>query len=238
MVRSGQKEVAWRILDAQYFGVAQRRRRLFVILDTGTGRAAEILFEREGVRRDTAPSREKRQAATGDVKTISFIPGNSAQARSIGAVKDTSVTVKGDGGETKPHVAIALDCRNNVGIEELSAPVQAKESGGYSLNYINPIAFGGNNSKDIDVATTCNAKGGSGRMDFESETFVTQVPLVGIRRLTPTECARLQGFPDDWNDHLSDSARYRQFGNAVAVPVAEWIFERILYTIDSLRQTV
>lgn len=50
----------------------------------------------------------------------------------------------------------------------------------------------------------------------------------GVRRLTPTECARLQGFPDDWNAWLSDSARYRQFGNAVAVPVAEWIGRRIM----------
>jgi DNA (cytosine-5)-methyltransferase 1 len=41
-----------------------------------------------------------------------------------------------------------------------------------------------------------------------------------VRRLTPIECARLQGFPDDWNDWLPDGARYRQFGNAVAVPVA------------------
>jgi len=50
----------------------------------------------------------------------------------------------------------------------------------------------------------------------------------GIRRLTPTECARLQGFPDNWNDHLSDSARYRQYGNAVAVPVAAWVMRRII----------
>ncbi len=54
------------------------------------------------------------------------------------------------------------------------------------------------------------------------------LPLVGVRRLTPTECARLQGFPDDWNDWMSDSARYRQFGNAVAVPCAEWIGRRIV----------
>lgn len=49
----------------------------------------------------------------------------------------------------------------------------------------------------------------------------------GVRRLTPTECARLQGFPDDWNDWLPDSVRYRQFGNAVAVPNVEWIARRI-----------
>ena len=53
------------------------------------------------------------------------------------------------------------------------------------------------------------------------------VPLVGIRRLTPLECERLQGFPDGWTDGQSDSARYKQLGNAVAVPVVEWICKRI-----------
>jgi DNA (cytosine-5)-methyltransferase 1 len=52
--------------------------------------------------------------------------------------------------------------------------------------------------------------------------------MTGVRRLTPTECARLQGFPDDWNDWLSDSARYKQYGNAVTVTVAEWVGRRIV----------
>jgi site-specific DNA-cytosine methylase len=88
-----------------------------------------------------------------------------------------------------------------------------------------------------------------GRIDSESETFVAynwqsggrvqhsfglpnlqsnQVPAVGVRRLTPTECERLQGFPDGWTDlPQSDTARYRQLGNAVAVPVIEWIGRRL-----------
>jgi len=50
----------------------------------------------------------------------------------------------------------------------------------------------------------------------------------GVRRLTPTECARLQGFPDDWNDGQSDTQRYRELGNAVAVPCAYWLGHRIV----------
>lgn len=50
----------------------------------------------------------------------------------------------------------------------------------------------------------------------------------GVRRLTPTECERLQGFPDGHTAGQSDSARYRQLGNAVAVPVARWIGERVV----------
>ncbi|KKK47276.1 hypothetical protein LCGC14_3156820, partial [marine sediment metagenome] len=57
------------------------------------------------------------------------------------------------------------------------------------------------------------------------------VPLVGIRRLTPLECERLQGFPDNWTDCLADSGRYRCLGNAVAVPVVRWIGQRIVENI-------
>lgn len=52
----------------------------------------------------------------------------------------------------------------------------------------------------------------------------------GVRRLTPTECCRLQGFPDNWNAGQSDTQRYKQLGNAVTVPVIEWIGERIVKT--------
>lgn len=62
----------------------------------------------------------------------------------------------------------------------------------------------------------------------ETRATVIQATATGVRRLTPTECERLQGFPDGWTDGQSDSARYRQLGNAVTVPVAEWIGRRII----------
>jgi DNA (cytosine-5)-methyltransferase 1 len=49
-----------------------------------------------------------------------------------------------------------------------------------------------------------------------------------VRRLTPTECERLQGFPDNWTDGQADSNRYKQMGNAVAVPVVDWIISRMV----------
>lgn len=53
-------------------------------------------------------------------------------------------------------------------------------------------------------------------------------PAAQVRRLTPVECERLQGFPDNWTDGQADSARYKQMGNAVAVPVVEWIMRRLV----------
>jgi site-specific DNA-cytosine methylase len=53
-----------------------------------------------------------------------------------------------------------------------------------------------------------------------------------VRRLTPTECERLQGFPDGWTDNQADSNRYKQMGNAVAVPVVQWIINRMVAQIN------
>ena len=53
-----------------------------------------------------------------------------------------------------------------------------------------------------------------------------------VRRLTPVECERLQGFPDNWTDNQADSNRYKQMGNAVAVPVVEWIVSRMVAQIN------
>ena len=55
--------------------------------------------------------------------------------------------------------------------------------------------------------------------------------LSGVRRLTPVECERLQGFPDNWTEGQSDSTRYKQMGNAVAVPVVDWIIAGIVDTL-------
>ena len=62
----------------------------------------------------------------------------------------------------------------------------------------------------------------------EGMPSVVQETTNQVRRLTPMECERLQGFPDNWTEGQSDSARYRQMGNAVAVPVVEWIVERLV----------
>jgi DNA (cytosine-5)-methyltransferase 1 len=56
-----------------------------------------------------------------------------------------------------------------------------------------------------------------------------------VRRLTPTECERLQGYPDGWTEGQPDSARYRQLGNSVAVPCVEWIARRLIAVDDQLR---
>lgn len=127
------RAIAWRTLDAQYLGLAQRRRRVFVVASARDGfDPAQVLFEWDGVRRDTAPSREAGQA-TAPCVTAGAANGGAAHGARSGSAKD---------------------------------------------NLIVPVAFGGNNqSGPIDVATArnaCASASASGRMDFETETFLVQ----------------------------------------------------------------
>ena len=170
--------VAWRVLDAQWFGVAQRRRRVFVVGHLGDHRGpVRVLDLGQGCAGDPPPRREAGQEVAGTLGSLSK-----------GGFRSTDL----DGqGAWVPTVAFAHNQRDEVrAIGDLAVALPAEHSG-----------------------TT--------RME-------TLLASTGVRRLTPTECARLQGFPDHWNDHLADSHRYRQFGNAVCVPVAEWIGARLV----------
>ena len=238
MVDGPKARAAWRILDAQYFGLAQRRKRVFVVRCPRDGTdPSEILFECEGVRRDTPPMREARETTA----------GNAGQGVEVGP-----------SGGRFTELAPTLDAR-------------CKDSA--IRNQIGLLVFGGNNAAGpINIATACNAHGGSGRLDFETETFVTHalrgngfdtgedgtgrstpiIPIAfnlrgreggadgpreitgwAVRRLTPRECERLQGFPDDYTlihyrgKPAADGPRYRAIGNSMAVPVMRWIGERI-----------
>jgi DNA (cytosine-5)-methyltransferase 1 len=79
------------------------------------------------------------------------------------------------------------------------------------------------------VSPTLNA------FDMGDTRAVTLVVDTVVRRLTPTECERLQGFPDGWTEGQADSHRYKQMGNAVAVPVVEWIMQGIVEVMNDER---
>ena len=85
--------------------------------------------------------------------------------------------------------------------------------------------FYGNRVDDVrmqgQVINTLQARMGTGGNNMPMVATST------VRRLTPVECERLQGFPDDWTAGQSDSSRYKQMGNAVAVPVVEWVIGNI-----------
>lgn len=157
-----QRAVAWRILDAQYLELAQRRRRVFVVASARDGfDPASVLFEFEGLRRDSPPSREPGQSVTG---TLAAIAGGSDENDAA-----DGRLIAGGPSEFLPQ-------SSRVYLSGGVAP--ALQATGARLGNHTPqvLAYGGNNqSGPIDVATARNAcASASGRMDFESETFLVQ----------------------------------------------------------------
>lgn len=394
--------LAWRTMDAQHWGVPQRRLRISLVLDLTGGRAGEILFEPESLRGHFAPGITPGQAVAGAVeigagtadraftlklrsgcegggkgalvqteksatlstlqdqtlfvaeppkaysfdslasnsmkssnphsgcreveiaKTLDTSPPDPAKNQGGIAIVEPTFCIQGntiDRADTagangtgvkedvcytlntidRPAVAFALDCRNMTANEELSATLQAKDNGGQSLNYINPVAepliydargngdgitsptmTGDHNSRVTDytavtlqgdtVAGALLARDykGPGRADslgrviaqpvgadlyngtLTGDKAVTLTTATGqggantgpsviekiirwiVRRLTPTECERLQGYPDGWTDlgewidskgktHKdADTPRYKALGNSIALP--QWYY--------------
>ena len=97
------------------------------------------------------------------------------------------------------------------------------------------MGTGGNNMPMLMRMREGKPGGGKGPLISEDKSLTiatandqTLLNEGTVRRLTPIECERLQGFPDDWTAGQSDSARYKQMGNAVAVPVVEWLIQNIV----------
>lgn len=248
--------VAWRILDSQYFGVAQRRRRVFIVASFGNGRAAEVLFECEGVSGDSQSSEETGKKVARTVApslTASNNPSRSprssevtqqvaavlvANAEKVDAlqardykgvgnqyVQEGKVILTAEWLQVAYNIQQSDDCRKdrpNGGLyvkeTDKSLTLQTGQGKGktvvWEMNHASEVY----RESESEVAPTLQARMGTGG---------NNVPLVGVRRLTPTECERLQGFPDGWTSGQSDSTRYKQLGNAVTVNVAEWIGKRI-----------
>jgi DNA (cytosine-5)-methyltransferase 1 len=221
-------QCAWRVLDAQYFGVAQRRRRVFVVGYLGDWRrAAAVLFERESLRGDTAP---RRQAGPGVAALTANGVGtcgaddNQAQAGHL-----IAKCLNGKGGAGR----IDGESETFVTHSPRADGFDASEDGtgrGTPLVPVQAVALrgreGGATAELSDVPSALRASGGGG-----DKAHVLAASMV--RRLTPRECERLQGFPDDYtlipyrNGMAADGPRYKALGNSMAVPVMAWIGRRI-----------
>ena len=275
--------IGWRVLDAQYFGLAQRRKRVFVVgNNTGDIRGiTEVLFEREGLLRDLAQSQQKGKDATKKVRERST--GYDQRKKEVSAFsahmsepmvhKDKSGTLQAKNPTAVVYEAHAQDARYRE--QDVSPTIQArhcnmtntplvyqsnqtdarvKDMGDTCQTVIARWGTGGNNQplvqqkndpkifqqnqrdevryigEDGNISGALSSDSGAKQTNYVHENSV-------IRRLTPVECERLQGFPDNYTqipwkgkvkEDCPDSHRYKALGNAMPVPVLQLLGKNIV----------
>ena len=279
-----QRAVAWRVLDAQYFGVAQRRRRVFVVASARDDfDPIKVLFEFDGVRRDTAPSREAgkesakyltSRAGSGggfdletetpviantiaartndaiDVQSGTFIPTRHLALSPVAFAENSRSEVRLEGGDGSRTGALSTGGgKPGQGVPMVAQPMVLMDQGGSVMNVehdmvgtlrrethghepviMQSIAWSEELTASVELAGTIQRGGEGGRHDG------VMTPNMAVRRLTPVECEKLQGFPPGYTaipwrkkpaSECPDGPRYKALGNSWAVPVVRWIGRRI-----------
>jgi len=276
-VSGERRTAAWRVLDAQYVGLAQRRRRVFVVASARNGfDPAAVLFEFDGVRRDTTPSREEGQGTASRVApsvdrsglqhTVGTLcadthPGAySGQDAYTGRLVPQPVAfpanLSGTQCASTENLSPALGAMNPTAVMQSIAFAQNTRDEvrliGGDGSIVGALAAQPGMKQTCYVAQTvgtlsCNTgPNGHDAGNFACNQAVdaghcVAYPLdlrnaMQVRRLTPVECERLQGFPDNhtaipWRkkpaSECPDGPRYKSLGNSWAVPVVAWIGKRI-----------
>jgi len=226
---------AYRVLDAQHFGVAQRRRRVFVVANaTDWRRAAAVLFEPESLHGDPAPRRPSGQGAAASADRSADTVG----ALCAGTQGETNQDAYAGRLIAAPPVVIdraafnqgaAAQYEPRIEASETMSAIVAKGPHAVATPAPEPIAFHPTQTPISSVGVS-HCLGAGNKVGF-STVAVSQA--LAVRRLTPVECERLQGFPDGWTDvpfrgkPAADGPRYKAIGNSMAVPVMRWLGERI-----------
>ena len=297
---------AYRVLDAQYFGLAQRRKRVFVVGCLGDWRrAAAVLFERESLSGNPPPSRKAGKGFTHDVAPCLDASGAGFQrtgdkrgqdpviafdkrqsdviqygnmsgpldqnSQTVGVAVEVSPTLRAGGNKTggdrppgtdvdtaetlvmcpAPHAEIspAIKARDGKGVSSdgdgdgdgaILVPMVAHTLRGEGFDASEdgcgrgtPIIPVGINGGETGFALRSNPSHSRDKGDGGVNTTMVVRPAMSVRRLTPKECERLQGFPDGYTaiqikgKPAADGPRYKALGNSWAVPVVRWIGRRI-----------
>jgi DNA (cytosine-5)-methyltransferase 1 len=262
--------IAYRVLDAQYFGVPQRRRRVFVVGHIGGDwrRSASVLFEQDSLFRDTKTRRKEREAVAGFTKG-----GFGSYSEGVGTLKATGGDIGGgsetlfvsnaEGDEGLPFLTVSNISKGVNNQTPLLYSIMPQNSGkdykAKIANVTQPLMAGGpaggnqggdyileprifrQNQRD-EVRYTENNVAGAVGTDETGKQGNKLLEAGKVRRLTPLECERLQGFPDNYTkipyegkpaEKCPDTPRYKAIGNSMAVPVMAWIAKRI-ELVDSL----
>ena len=243
--------IGWRVLDAQYFGLAQRRKRVFVVGNNSNDLRGitEVLFEREGLLRDLAQSQQKGKDATKKVGERSTgYDQRKKEVSAFSAHMSEPMVHKDKSGTLQAKNPTAIVYQSN------QTDARVKDMGDTCQTVIARWGTGGNNQplvqqkedpkifqqnqrdevryigEDGNISGALSSDSGAKQTNYVHENSV-------IRRLTPVECERLQGFPDNYTqipwkgkvkEDCPDSHRYKALGNAMAVPVIQFLGKNIV----------
>lgn len=232
----------WSVLDAQWFGLAQRRKRVFALLDFGDWESRNpVLLEPEGLRGSAPPSREAGQSTAAITQASTKRAGDTfaIQGNIVGRGVNAGANGVGVSSDGSCYTLTAMD-RHAVAYswngdttpknsEELSLTLRASQ-GGEGLGVAYSIVADTTPKIGEEINGTLRSQGGGGIVP----PSVAQGSVV--RRLTPIECERLQGFPDNYTqipyrnkpaEDCPKGVRYKALGNSMAVPVMAWIGRKI-----------
>ena len=249
---------AWRMFDAQFWGVPQRRKRIYLVRDFGSGRAGQILFECESVLGYYPQSGNQEKGnpdhnESGPIRTdcrgmaeepdgqITLDFGRTADRIYMNAKKSVTLMGRAGGGGGKTGLyclPVYTVIGNTIG--------RKPENGSHQLGIgqdVSPTLTGTDRhaiayaqsgfaecKEGLGTLTRSHGVSGSGQMLVAVAEKIAQAIKYRVRRLTPLECERLDGFGDNWTEYgasgkkISDNARYMALGNSIAVPCAERVF--------------
>ena len=275
MEEAGAHFSEWVVLDAQYFGVPQRRRRVFVVSVFDSAIAARspdpLLPIGESLHRDSKTSKSPKQDSARDIENrankSSFIGSEivgslcaadakmisnqyvgdnklvqelpiffSDRRRDAPVIHDKTIpsllSFMGTGGNKTPLLAFDTQFGSNANVTENISPTLKASQASPSIAYsIREDAKANNfSATELQNVNSLSALQPSPQ-SHHPQTFITERGAT-IRRLTPVECERLMGWPDNWTDGQTDGHRYRQCGNGVASPVATWIGLQLTKLLD------
>lgn len=263
--------VAWRVLDAQFWGVPQRRRRIALVADFGGQSAPEILFVRKSVSGYSQPGGTAGKGLAGSTEsgtTFAVKIRGGCDGGGKGALVQTEVSgtlgcnmvldmshacdVVRECGDTVPTMGARMGTGGNQvplvafgignGQANAAATMALEVSQTLDTMHDTQAVFccaavdcrNGTENPEINGTLQAKSTGGSS-VNLQNVCRVNNI----IRRLTPLECERLQGFPAGWTGigdwvgskgktrKTTDSARYKALGNSIALPPWKWVLKRL-----------
>lgn len=241
--------IAWRVLDAQFFGVPQRRRRVFVVgyLGNDWRPPAAVLFEPEGLRRDTAEGGKQRPTTSSSLTRRPYADNQCSEEKLIVHTlgKQSSVTEDGrgrglpivpcwwDGNQISQTLDRVLAKGQMMPEKNRFATILMDRPKGFTIHGTDGRA---SVASETEISS-CLRSRAPGQVENSTTTIVASSLMV--RRITPLEAERLQGFPDNYTNipGAKDTPRYESIGNSMAVPVMRRIGERILL-VDKILESI